>query len=88
MVFQNFPCCEIYSPEKELILERLKTFPYPAALAPLAHKALENLSLNRMHASGDKTLYLLEGEALKIMASFPLGFFDVVFQDAFYAFCF
>ena len=83
MAFQNFPCCEIYSPEKELILERLKTFPYPATLAPLAYKALEDLSLSRMHASGDRILHLLEGDALKIMASFPPGFFDVVFQDAF-----
>ncbi|RDU62836.1 hypothetical protein CQA53_09005 [Helicobacter didelphidarum] len=78
---ETFQCCEIYSPEKDYLLPELLKFDYTNIAN--AHKILNELQKNRVYNHKKQTLYFLHGNALHILESFPQGFFDIVFQDAF-----
>ncbi|RDU73685.1 hypothetical protein CQA66_00405 [Helicobacter aurati] len=83
MTLHYFVDCEIYSPEKNNLLKTLRSFPYPAEFASKARDILENLDTNGVYQDNNQILYFLHGDALEFLQTFPKGFFDVVFQDAF-----
>ncbi|RDU59869.1 MnmC family methyltransferase [Helicobacter sp. MIT 14-3879] len=85
MALQVFKNCEIYSPEKDNLLDLLKDFPYPENLRSQAYCILENLQTTNLYydTAKNQRLYFLQGNALDIVQTFPCNFFDVVFQDAF-----
>lgn len=87
LAMQHFGCfesCEIYSPEKDSILENLVDFKYKNINN--ANLIITELIKNATFKQGNATLYFLHGNALDFIESFVKNTpnsFDIIFQDAF-----
>lgn len=76
-----FKICEIYSPEKDYLLQELQNFPYYNI--PDSKKILSILNKHAYYKHNKQALYYLHGNAIEYISQFKQGFFDIVFQDAF-----
>lgn len=76
-----FKTCEIYSPEKDFLLQELKDFPYYNI--PQSQKILYTLYTHSIYQNNNQSLHYLHGDALVYLSQFSSNFFDIVFQDAF-----
>lgn len=76
-----FKTCEIYSPEKDYLLQELQNFPYHNI--PHSKAILSALHKHSYYKHDGRAIYYLHGDALTHILQFDMGFFDIVFQDAF-----
>ncbi len=76
-----FKECEIYSPEKDYLLQELCAFPYHNI--PYSKIVLHALHKYSYYKRDKQILYYLYGDALTYLAQCKMGYFDIVFQDAF-----
>lgn len=81
LALDYFKICEIYSPEKDYLLQELYNFPYHNIKD--SKKILSALSKNSLYKHNKQAIYYLHGNAIKHILQFNHGFFDIVFQDAF-----
>lgn len=81
LALKYFNNVEIYSPEKDFILDKLKHIWKNQIYIKNTSFIIEQLIKESKFTSNNSTLYYLHGDARNFY--FPNNFFDVVFQDPF-----